>query len=87
MAYSFIVDFGLKEEAVTYRGRVRDGKVILEEGVTLAEGTEVVVEPVGPAREIGSLGEGLLNLAGIVKGLPSDLARNHDQYIHGGPGK
>lgn len=72
---------------MTYRGRVQNGKVVLEEGVSLAEGTEVVVEPVEPTREVRSLREGLLNLAGIVKGLPSDLARNHDRYLHGGPRK
>ncbi len=32
-----------------------------------------------------SLLEDLLSLAGTAKGLPRDLARNHDHYIHGTP--
>ncbi len=32
-----------------------------------------------------SLFEDLLSLAGKAKGLPQDLARNHDHYIHGTP--
>jgi len=72
---------------MTYRGRVEGGKVVLEEGVRLAEGMEVVVQPVEPGREVRSLREGLLALAGVIEGLPADLARNHDHYIHGMPRK
>ena len=32
-----------------------------------------------------SWGEALLEVAGTVKGLPSDYAENHDHYLHGLP--
>jgi len=28
-------------------------------------------------------GQGLKRFAGAVRGLPSDMARNHDHYLHG----
>jgi hypothetical protein len=74
---------------MSYRGKVKDGVVVLEGGIKLAEGTEVEVQPVvettSPPAE--GLGQRLLNHAGAAKGLPSDLARNHDHYIHGTPRK
>jgi hypothetical protein len=72
---------------MTYRGYVKDGKVILKEGAFLADGTEVRVEPVEESRDARSLKDGLLKLSGVLKGFPSDLARNHDHYIHGTPRK
>jgi hypothetical protein len=69
---------------MTYKGKVKDGVVVLEPGVRLDEGAEVVVEPVkaAPSR---SLSEQLRPLIGIAKGLPKDLAENHDHYLHGRP--
>ena len=32
-----------------------------------------------------SWGEALQELAGTAEGLPSDLAQNHDHYLHGAP--
>lgn len=32
-------------------------------------------------------GKGIKQFAGAVKGLPSDMARNHDHYLHGRPKK
>ncbi len=32
-----------------------------------------------------TLGQRLLKLAGIAEGLPSDMAEQHDHYIHGTP--
>jgi hypothetical protein len=77
---------------MTYRGRVRNGVVVLEAGVCLREGMDVRVEPVGepetPAAdsvEAGQLRQGLLSFSGVVKEGPPDLARNHDHYLHGTP--
>jgi hypothetical protein len=74
---------------MTYRGKVQNGVVVLEPGSDLPEGTEVEVQPTtaeaDPAAK--SLQEGLLKLAGTVKGLPPDFAKNHDHYIHGAPKK
>jgi hypothetical protein len=33
------------------------------------------------------LGKQLLQFAGIAEDLPSDIARNHDHYLHGLPKK
>jgi len=70
---------------MTYKGRVKGGVVVLEPGTCLHEGVEVVVEPVAERDEYAGLREGLLKFAGAVKGLPSDMARNHDHYLHGTP--
>ena len=77
---------------MTYRGRVRNGVVVLEQGVRLREGTDVRVEPVEETKntpdaspEPRELREGLLSFSGVIKEGPSDLARNHDHYLHGTP--
>jgi len=36
-----------------------------------------------PAASSKSWGEALLEVAGTAQGLPSDLAQNHDHYLHG----
>jgi len=33
----------------------------------------------------GSWGDAIQELAGCVRGLPSDFAANHDHYLHGAP--
>ena len=76
---------------MTYRGRVKNGVVVLEAGVRLQEGMDVRVEPLeaqGASENPGQvqqLREGLLSFSGVVKDGPSDLARNHDHYLHGTP--
>ena len=75
---------------MTYRGYVKKGVILLRGGASLADGTEVRIEPVKPASKRAArktLGQKMLNYAGVVKGLPSDLARNHDHYVHGRPRK
>lgn len=73
---------------MTYRGRVKDGVVVLSRNAKLAEGTEVRIEPVKkPKKKRLTTGEEMLKFAGIARGLPSDLARNHDHYLHGLPRK
>ena len=70
---------------MTYRGRVKNGVVVLEADAKMPEGTEVRVEPIDdPESDAdGSVYERLGRMAGSVKGLPSDLARQHDHYLHG----
>lgn len=79
---------------MTYRGRVENGIVVLDEPGQLPEGAAVLIEvpespePCAPAeRDAGgrTIGERLLKYAGKAKGLPRDLARNHDHYLHGTP--
>jgi hypothetical protein len=69
---------------MTYRGKVQNGVVILEvtSGMPpVPEGAEVSVEVLATPKE--TLGQRLMKLAGIAPGLPTDMARNHDHYIHG----
>ncbi len=72
-----------------YRGHVENGAVVLDEPVDIPEGTpvsvDVVVEVVAPSAK--TLYECLEPFVGKAKGLPSDLAENHDHYLHGRPKK
>ena len=78
-----------------YQGEVRDGKVVLDDEAALPNGTRVEVIPLGNGAQEsldatvddGSLAAKLLELSGSCKGLPADLARNHDHYIYGTPKK
>ena len=76
---------------MTYRGRVKNGVVVLDGQVKLPEGTEVTVNT-PPAdghsaadETIPTLYERLEPLIGVAEGLPPDLAQNHDHYLHGRP--
>jgi len=70
---------------MTYRGTVRNGVVHLEPDVALPEGTEVRVELVKSADTEPTVFQKLARLAGRAKGLPPEMARNHDHYLHGAP--
>lgn len=72
---------------MTYRGHVKNGVIVLDEAVAIPEGSEVDVNPVAPAKSQLPLGKTLLKFAGIVEGLPEDLALNHDHYLYGVPKK
>ena len=68
---------------MTYRGHVKNGLVVFDERVELSEGTEVQVEPISQRRM--TLAERFKDVIGCVSDLPSDMAENHDHYIHGTP--
>jgi hypothetical protein len=70
---------------VKYTGTVKGGVVVLD-GVKLADGTMVQVEPVEPTRP-STIGQRLKQFAGTACGLPPDMAENHDHYLHGRPKK
>ena len=67
---------------MTYKGKVQGGVVVLESGVALPEGADVVVEPV---EDLPTWAEVFKDVLGKATGLPKDLARNHDHYLHGAP--
>jgi hypothetical protein len=74
---------------MVYDGHVANGVVVVDDPVTLPEGVKVKVE-VLPVTDEGLRGEStptlyeqLAPLVGAAKGLPPDLARNHDSYLHG----
>jgi hypothetical protein len=75
------------ENRSEYEGRVVNGVVVLDNGDSLPEGTRVRVLTVEPGSNGETLGQRLLKFAGTAKGLPSDMAENHDHYIHGRPKK
>lgn len=67
-------------------GKVSGGVVILNDSNALPDGTVVRVEPVQDAEAPTAeprLAEKLCRLSGSAEGLPPDLARNHDHYLHG----
>ena len=77
---------------MTYRGRVRNGVVVLDDPTALPDGTEVTVRPLeggatgGKGRERPtSLYERYKRFIGAVHGLPADFSINHDHYLYGTP--
>ena len=71
---------------MTYHGHIKDGVVILNDAPFFPDGTEVQVQIMPSVLPAGSnLGQRLMKYAGKAEGLPADLARNHDHYIHGTP--
>ena len=66
---------------MVYHGTFQNGVVVFKGRPALAEGTSVRVQPV-KARGTG-VGQRLMKFAGKAKGLPRDMARNHDHYLHG----
>ena len=74
---------------MTYVGRFENGVVVFDAPPALAEGAAVEVAPLAapvPSQEDSAQptwGEVLKDFAGKVKGLPPDMAQNHNHYIHG----
>jgi hypothetical protein len=68
---------------MTYRGHVQNGSVVFDEAVVLPEGMQVRVEPLAESGK--TLAERFGGLIGCISDLPSDMAENHDHYIHGTP--
>ena len=72
----------------TYTGHVQNGVVVFDEGTPpLPEGAhlriELVAETGEPRRR--TLAERLASVIGRAEGLPTDLADQHDHYLHGQP--
>ena len=80
---------------MTYHGTVHNGLVVLHDGATLPDGTFVSVVPIPHASpEIAetdkrTIWQKLADLGRQVESepcdLPTDLAANHDHYLHGLP--
>jgi hypothetical protein len=82
---------------MTVRGKVKNGKVLLDNPKALAEGTEVEVQPIrktrkptkaGPKKKKQpprSLAERYAGFIGKAKGLPPDMSVNLDHYLYGLP--
>jgi hypothetical protein len=76
---------------MTYRGRVKNGRVVLRASAKLTEGMEVIVRPIKPAarrrksKKPETLYDRLKSVIGRAKGLPKDFSTNHDHYLYGVP--
>ena len=70
---------------MSYVGTVANGVVVLPPEVRLDDGTKVRVEPLAAEPAAQTLGQRLMKFAGRARTLPSDMARNHDHYLHGRP--
>ncbi len=75
-----------------YRGRVKNGTVVLEPPDALPDGAEVRIEVLPKATEEPllddkgqTLGEKMMKYAGRAVGLAEDAALNHDHYLYGAP--
>ncbi|HXI23540.1 MAG TPA: hypothetical protein VNG71_06675 [Pyrinomonadaceae bacterium] len=79
----------MSTDVTEFTGRVVNGTVVLDQPGKLEDGTEVRVRPVTKPEiaqgNNGSLSEMLLSFAGVIEGLPEDLALNHDHYLYGLP--
>lgn len=69
---------------MTLEGTFQNGVVVLDHPQNISDGTRVQVVVAGDEADEPTLAN-LLELAGTVDGLPSDMARNHDHYLHGQP--
>ena len=82
---------------MTVRGKMKNGKVVLEKTNKLLDGSDVEVRPAKkpkrpaqprkpnakPSRR--TLAERLANVMGKATGLPADASVNHDHYLYGTP--
>jgi hypothetical protein len=67
---------------MTFRGHVQSGVVVFDSSQKPPEGSAVEVTVLSTDQN-GSLRDLLLEFAGTIDGLPSDMAAQHDHYIHG----
>jgi len=77
---------------MTYRGRIRNGIVVLDDPIELPEGASVTVALENPALNLQgdddtepTLYERLKPIFGIANDLPADGSRNLDHYLYGAP--
>ena len=81
---------------MTFRGRVQNGVITLDDPADLPDGTPVSVRPLKaaaskrtpkkrPTADIPSLYERLKPVIGKAVGLPPDASLNHDHYLYGTP--
>ena len=74
------------------RGKIKNGKVVLDDPEALADGTEVEIRLAKKKRAAGKRAKkpkppesGLATFVGTVKDLPRDMSVNLDHYLYGHP--
>lgn len=80
----------MSTDSIELTGKVVNGMIVLDQPGKLEDGTAVrvwAVEKHSGGEEAESLKDILLSFAGIVEGLPPDMALNHDHYLYGVPKK
>jgi hypothetical protein len=70
---------------MAYRGRVKNGVIVLEPPAALPEGAVVEVSDANAEEEIPTLYERMKDVIGTADGLPADSSINHDRYLYGAP--
>jgi hypothetical protein len=65
------------------KAHAKKGAVVLDDPAPLPKGAEVDVALKRKGRRRPTLGQELMKFPGKAKGLPRDLARNHDHYLYG----
>jgi hypothetical protein len=76
---------------MTVEGHIENGQIVLNEPLPLPNGVKVRVSVQADRDQVDtewpypSLYDRLKSVAGKAKGLPADLAINHDHYLHGQP--
>jgi hypothetical protein len=80
---------------MTVRGKIRNGRVVLNDPCALPDETEVEVRPAKkrkptakakkPKARPRTLLDRLANVIGKATGLPPDASVNHDHYLYGTP--
>jgi hypothetical protein len=78
---------------MSFTAVVENDTIKLPPGVHLPDGTKVTIEPSSPSQAVSAdtgsesptLYEVFKDFIGQAEGLPSDLAAEHDHYIHGTP--
>lgn len=76
---------------MTYKGRVKNGVVVLDKPAELPEGAEVSVRPIKGRRTKGKVSrpatvyDRYKQFIGVVKDMPSDMSVNLDHYLYGAP--
>ncbi len=74
---------------MVYKGRVKNGVIVVDESASLPEGAEVEISLSDERgteiaeEEIPTLYEQFKDFIGIAEGLPRDFAENHDHYLYG----
>ncbi len=76
---------------MTLLGHVRNGRIELDQPLSLPEGAQVQIEVLAGGEQTSvpgqTLGEKLLKYAGRITDAPADLAAQHDHYLYGTPKK
>jgi hypothetical protein len=69
-----------RDLTMVYQGTGKDGVVAPDSAASLADGTRVRIETIEQPQT--TLGDRLFRHVGVLDDLPSDMAQNHNHYIH-----